>query len=1563
MCTNTEFGVLRCTYSGADGEPRDCDNAETSCSGSVLNDVCTCLLPPLDGCSCIVTNVRRADNADNDIFTFQVQQCTEPQGVCCKASGPEITTSLECFQAAGFFVGPHSTLAEVEAGACDGACCTGDRFGCVTTRYDQCVPFLSNFNNFQGLGTECDPGGVCPITAPPTPEPTPAPTPAPTPNPTPAPTPQPTPNPTPAFCATEVCSAPTLLEQCDQHGAVDGGGLCRSGSTTCQYLAGTAQAGLTFEDCPGPASQNVCTEALANQACVCDASTIPGCTCRDNFGTVRECATPACAALSCPFATLDGGVVLDQCDTRQSAPSVCVNIDDGTTVSLGCAYVQDGVFEACANAQSAGCSAEFEPCQCDFNFAPPEPCLCTGTLVDIFGPAEIAAVCAEPSQLPCADKTCNLIEPTFPCDTFSFPSGTCTAPGVCKPGAPALGECSSSQCAAAGEACQSCLCACENIPEFGFGLQSVIADCTDEPVVCADKQCPEIVGFTQEFSCAVGLEPCTCTDVGGGDLQCLTSLAAFDGTDSIVFNGGCGPCTTAGAQETCPECTCTYTRDSDGASGFQRCLNAAVGATSAAITEAQWREQHNVLPAVPRRVARTLAHERHGAASAVQLSDKQWAEWRARREEHARARADAPAERTHVLHKRSLLALESDEHKHGFSPANQANSMTSSAAARASLDTTTWLALLLLALLTAPHSAAAWSWPFSSASTADSPPAASARKRWAAGEPAPLVDAPPSACAGNVLRKQCEDDGNPFAVFTPYPDNYNASESGECLDAQPCRYACTADCSVTALVQELAHGERVIEYFVTGDEQCGERLRGLSFDGASLLALDGGEPPLQHKAHAPQCTVAADDLLCGYLAPYDDDAHRFELPFEDDDTQDSFLDPNDDDTSDGDFSRSGASHLAHHGHDHEHKCALRDDKKCAHRHEKRVLVPLRGGFRGTAVHVPHGYAIELRNVNVFAHSNRFHCVVECELPLPVPVCTRVDESDDDDDDKECANCADESPYADYHREYAAGADDAALQRVGSPEPAAAAAPAAASAYGECERLDAAWLAAQSDATAAAQTAALAWMNVAGERASALARCAAGAFVDNGAMRVGALARDSAVSCDYAQCAASLATASLLSGGVAPSSAAQFAARAEELLGAAAEHYSDMRFAQARQAACCAERVYGALLARSAAQCGTQHCGAAHVYPTENDSAPERDALLRKRDVGAHDSGAAYRIAEPVQRARVRGAGRAVLAFEECGAPSNDFVPDNDFNDAVFAVSADSALSLVDGAWLSSTLHIEPLALGTQRDHALELRFADAGVPDGARVRLVRYGAPSSVECYTANAPHGATLECPSASVLRIFRSLRAALPQHAAVDAPFVNTLAGEPLARAAHRAAIFVDVPRHYRTTPTLRVALELRDRKSNCVVQSARFDARRALHGAAVLAPAPFDYPLEGVPAYLNATLVADGVCVGGDAARRRCRAPQECAGGYCQLHGADAYLCVDAPQRGVNRDAFCSRKSECPYGRCYGNVARPEERGAYPALADYLESGGKRARDWHSERAAHAHTTTYDRRAHDN
>jgi hypothetical protein len=425
--------------------------------------------------------------------------------------------------------------------------------------------------------------------------------------------------------------------------------------------------------------------------------------------------------------------------------------------------------------------------------------------------------------------------------------------------------------------------------------------------------------------------------------------------------------------------------------------------------------------------------------------------------------------------------------------------------------------------------------------------------------------------------------------------------------------------------------------------------------------------------------------------------------------------------------------------------------------------------------------------------------------------------------------------------------------------------------------------------------------------------------------------------------------------VAVDSEAAFALRAQELADAAHSFYAEERFVQARQSACCAERVYATLLERQGELCSDEHCAVAHIYPGA-DSIGEYEALLsgdRRRRVGEER---AYALARSTSKAQERAAGEDVLLFEECGnSVHGSRVPDNDGNDAVFALRASSAVDPVSGAWISSVIHVRPLAHGSRNDAALEMNLAAAGVPDGSRVLLVRYGArKTSVDCFTAGAK-GASVECPATTTARLFLSLHAALPATEGADAPEVNTRANEPHAAPEHRVSLFLSLPDKTLRAPSLQLAFVLRARggRSICTVNTAGGNTGG---GFAALAPAPFVYAREGVPLFINATqLPKGGLCVGGDSARVRCDEAQECAGGYCEMKGASAYHCVDAPAAGVNLDALCSRRSQCPYGRCYGHAS---EQGAYPALGEFLESRGARAANWFEHRVANERSTYYER-----
>ncbi|HSG63800.1 MAG TPA: hypothetical protein VLD39_02325, partial [Gammaproteobacteria bacterium] len=154
-----------------------------------------------------------------------------------------------------------------------------------------------------------------------------------------------------------------------------------------------------------------------------------------------------------------------------------------------------------------------------------------------------------------------------------------------------------------------------------------------------------------------------------------------------------------------------------------------------------------------------------------------------------------------------------------------------------------------------------------------------ARKRWVAPAPSP---APPSLCEPDTVRKACEDNSR-FSVFTPYPEG---TEPGTCLPDQPCRLECVEGCGVSARVVDLPNGDRVIEYFVAGGQECAEQLHGLVFQSVNEIDLIAEEDNFWGAQHE-KCSVCADDLSCGYLAEYD--GSRFELPFEDDDSSDAEL--------------------------------------------------------------------------------------------------------------------------------------------------------------------------------------------------------------------------------------------------------------------------------------------------------------------------------------------------------------------------------------------------------------------------------------------------------------------------------------------------------------------------------------------------------------------------------------------------------------------------------------------------------------------------------------------------
>lgn len=443
-----------------------------------------------------------------------------------------------------------------------------------------------------------------------------------------------------------------------------------------------------------------------------------------------------------------------------------------------------------------------------------------------------------------------------------------------------------------------------------------------------------------------------------------------------------------------------------------------------------------------------------------------------------------------------------------------------------------------------------------------------------------------------------------------------------------------------------------------------------------------------------------------------------------------------------------------------------------------------------------------------------------------------------------------------------------------------------------------------------RSATLAWADLADERMSALLDCVRKPFTDSAPVKVH---MPSDGGCDYERCytrigsdrtrrtLASAAIDALLDG--------------DRQLSVG--HYSD-----ASQAYCCAEFIVDRLAdvwkcsaAQMAARCGTQV-----VHPV---ASPSRGRpTLQDIDVVR----------------RIDADGRpllAVLAFEQCRL--NDLtVVDGDLNDGVFEVSATSH---IDGdRLLDYTVLVRPVAFGARDDAALDVRFADVGVPSGSRVLVSVVGGdePFTV-CYTANSLTDATADCPSMATARLFRSVRATFGSNArdAAKRP-INTLANVPHVASKQVATMVVYPPAGTRAAVAADIRLDFelafRNEEASCVTRSN--GVTKGSSGYAVLVSAPFRWPKENVPAVLEGD---DGMCVGGDDAGQQCKEKQECPRGYCHLEkGPMQYHCVDTVRPGVDYDSTCAHQTQCYYGVCYGYKGS-NRRGAYPQLRSWLECVG--------------------------
>jgi len=794
---------------------------------------------------------------------------------------------------------------------------------------------------------------------------------------------------------------------------------------------------------------------------------------------------------------------------------------------------------------------------------------------------------------------------------------------------------------------------------------------------------------------------------------------------------------------------------------------------------------------------------------------------------------------------------------------------------------------------------------------------------------------PGPGCEPCVYKKECEDSGRPFAVFTPYPDGWDGECTDECLAEQPCQLPCgDTRCSVSAFVRIGTNGKRVIEYFIVGpDNNCADYIRALSFSAHNTVEYDR------------KCIARIDALHCGDIAPYggsvDFDLFGGAISSDDDASNSHSVDLSSADSS------SSSSKRGH--------CVVKEDW-CPKQRQSRFIVTFRPGFRGVVVEVPDDFVIAVEPVHLLQSDGSYYrCSKACTLDLPVAKCgnSRCDSASSSGGDDLCAEYGQHLVAPPPKPVAFVPNIRAQVHAIEQQVMRLAVAQADHGVHAIC--LPPSTTIGVLDNSNGAE--ARAWLNALEEQAFALAHCPrapAPTATDEYSLNLGAA--EHVGSCDVARCRAALLHATRLTGNVVPRTAAAFVARARALTGAARDAYAAERFNEARQAACCATLLTESLLAEYA--CAVEHCGADHVYPSNAVFATDSNSSSRRRALHASSPPRAQSH-EPLV---------TLVAFEECDVATEEFVPDNDLNDAVFAVYATSMVGALTRRWFASAVHIETRALGTTSDFALELRLADAHIPAGSRLLVLHHGSGAAEECYVANSHAAATPDCPSTDVIRLVRSVRSALPHHPSSSIPFTNTVAEMALAEPAHLVSLYIQVPSSAGVNgiPTLRLAFELRDRATDCVVRTLHFDSARSPHGFGLLAPAPFYWPLEGMPAFINGTELPDGgLCIGGDRARSHCNQRDECAGGYCEM--ADGHVgrhhCYDAPLPGINSDALCTRISQCPYGKCYGyEGVRSTQAGVYPLLAAHLDAPAPDNAAWYATRTGavdgHAY---YDPEAH--
>jgi hypothetical protein len=793
----------------------------------------------------------------------------------------------------------------------------------------------------------------------------------------------------------------------------------------------------------------------------------------------------------------------------------------------------------------------------------------------------------------------------------------------------------------------------------------------------------------------------------------------------------------------------------------------------------------------------------------------------------------------------------------------------------------------------------------------------------------PPVPSQPN-CVPFQYKKQCEESGQEYAVFTDYADLPVGVSPGTCL---PCRQSCNDGCQVSAVVSDAPHGAHVIQYFFSSD--CSADT-GIYFNRA-VFSPDASNT----------CVLDLSSISCGFVGPITSatdpkfDISSSVLSDDDDDDSSALSSADGEGSFDTEFESSSdeGSHNAEASASSsaEASSSASVSLKSAVFSGACTFTPANGApcftqnfalvsiapntFVGVEIYVPAQYEVVTGDVyllNPSLDTNAATPCVQCPgLKLPIPAI------------KTCPNVA--PPMASMQSiggfVHALGAIGAAV--ISGLHGLSTAAPAIQQTCLQPQRISA------SQDAMTQLSIAIQWADLADARLAALGQCNRTGFTSS-ALQTIDLTPSKMSGCDYDACAALLDIASSLAGGKKPTTQHTLIGRSAQLIMSGKRLLGQQRYTEASNNLCCAEHVIDQV--GLATQCSESQmsafCNMQRISPS-NSPARNVPTLVEAARLERKRGDALSKSADSLISSLL-----STVALEQCNV-SKFTELDNDINDGVTEWNAFSHADTK--TWFLYTIMGEPVALGTRDDVEIDLRFSSAHLKDGGRVYVTRLGEEASDDCFTVNSVLHATPDCPSVSFVKLFMSMRAALavprgPKvYEQIDVPYINTLVNHPQVAASHMtivtyvppAATTIDEAR----AVTLDFELRVRSRESaghSCVVRTNGL--RSDGHGYAVLVPtAQFvNWPREGVPAFMPT--LTDGICVGGDDGGLACDEKQECPMGYCIADANDEkgqqWRCFDSPDAGENPFSECSKLSECPYGTCYG-YAGSAQLGAYPTL----------------------------------